>query len=210
MLKKEMKNYIIKTIEEEKTVQRADALQVSLFKEELNYIEKHQLLKDETIGEVTFTEKDSNSRFSNAYIERSDKETEELVAEESFAFLNQPIEYLKEHKNEFIYLESASFELVGVESVSLELDDLFGTYGVLLGLKLQKKYEAAIKEYLNKELNGDKGKYSLLFNAGDGLWDLNFALNYTEGFKEDLSIGEAYQLIYHFLFILGEAVEETV
>lgn len=145
--------------------------------------------------------------FSNAYIERCDKETEEVLGKEA-TILGQSIEYLKTHKNEFIYLESTGFETIGVDAVSLEADDVFGTYDVMLGLKLQKKYESRIKEYLDNILSGDEAKFDLMFNQGDGLWDLNYSLNYMEGFKEEMLIGDAYQLIYASLVKLVETVKE--
>ncbi|MGG3466976.1 branched-chain amino acid aminotransferase [Neobacillus pocheonensis] len=152
-------------------------------------------------------EKDAKTLFSHAYIERSSKETETMIAEESSSFLNQPIEYLKKHKNEFIYMELSSFEQIRVEAVSLEVDDVFGTYDVMLGLKLQKKYEKYIKNFLNTNLMGDEAKFDLMFSHDDGLWNLNFTLNYVEDFHEDLTIGEAFQLIYNFLSKLVEQAE---
>lgn len=143
---------------------------------------------------------------STVYIERCDKETENYLGEESATFLEQPIHYLKENKNEFIYVESVEFEKLGVEGISLEVDDVFGTYGVLLGLKLQKKYESALKSFMKNELHGDEAKFSLLFNQNDGLWDINFELNFVENFHEALSIGEAYELIYQFLKKMVEMV----
>lgn len=148
-----------------------------------------------------------NSSFTDAYIERCSKDTETMIANESSTFLNQPITYLKEHKNEFIYVESTLFEQIGVEGVSLEVDDVFGTYDVMLGLKLQKKFEKMLKEQLNNFLNGEEAKFDLMFSHDDGLWDLNFALNYVEGYKEDLSLNEAIQLIHQFLSQLVETVK---
>lgn len=150
-----------------------------------------------------------NSNFTDAYIERCSKETETMIANESSSFLNQPLTYLKEHKNEFIYVESALFEQVGVEGVSLEVDDVFGTYDVMLGLKLQKKFEKMLKDQLNSSLNGDEAKFDLMFSHDDGLWDLNFALNYVDGFKENLSMNEAFQLIHQFLNTLVHTIKQT-
>ena len=62
----------------------------------------------------------------DAYIERSDKESEDLIAVETATFLAQPIEYLKKNIQEFVYMESDWFELIGVNSICLEVDDLFG------------------------------------------------------------------------------------
>ncbi|MEW9050671.1 MAG: branched-chain amino acid aminotransferase [Neobacillus sp.] len=148
-----------------------------------------------------------NKLLEGAYIERCSKETENMIAQESSAFLNQPLSYLKDHKSEFIYLESTDFEPIGVDAVSLEIDDVFGTYDVMLGLKLQKKYEAVIREYLNSHLNGDEGKFDLIFSGDDGLWNLNFALNYVEGYSEDLSLHSAFNLIIHFLTNLVSTVK---
>ncbi|MED3575273.1 branched-chain amino acid aminotransferase [Cytobacillus praedii] len=191
MLQTKIKNYF----SEEKTAS---------FKEEIEYARKHQIIDASNM----IKEMDPVSRFSNAYIERSDKETEEFLGEESALFLNQPILYLKKHLNEFIYIESDSFPMIHAESMCLEVDDIFRTYEVMLGLKLQKKYEKVIKAFLEKELIGEI-KVSLLFNQTDGLWDFNFALNNLEEFNEDLTIGEVLVLIYRFLFKLAETVEEN-
>ena len=156
----------------------------------------------------SIVEKENTSRFTDAYIERSNKESEELISEENSAFLSQPIEYLKKNKDEFLYFESQWFELIGVEALSLEVDDVFGTYNAMFGLKFQKKMGDALKTYLTKELQEGIGSFSLMFNQGDGLWDVNFALDNVKGFREDMSLEEAFNLIYHFLFILVETIEE--
>ncbi|GHH99029.1 branched-chain amino acid aminotransferase [Neobacillus kokaensis] len=176
--------------------------EIVLFKEEKDYITKHQL------SELPIIEKEPEVRFTEAYIERCDKETENMIRNESSSFLTQPLVYFYKHKNEFVYLESQWFDLVNVDAVSLELDDVFGTYDVMLGLKLQKKYGQKIRDFLEKELQGEKAKYDLIFNQQDGLWDLNFALNSLDGFDENMSIGEGFHLIYRFLFRLMEAMEE--
>ncbi|MGX6443265.1 branched-chain amino acid aminotransferase [Neobacillus sp. K501] len=139
------------------------------------------------------------SAFENAYIERCNKETETMIATESNDFLEQTITYLKEHKNEFIYMESNIFEEIGVEGLSLEMDDVFGTYDVMLGLKLQKKFEKPLKEHLNAHLHGDEAKFDLMFSHEDGLWDLNFTLNYVDGFSDEISLSGAFEIIYRFL-----------
>lgn len=195
MLKKQMESYISKN---------STGNTIELYTEEKAYATKHQLLADD----ITIIEKENTSRFTDAYIEISHKETEELLKEETAEFLSQPLGYLKTNKNEFLYLESSSFDLIGVEALSLEIDDVFGTYNAMLGLKFQKKMGDALKMYLQKELNGDIGTFSLMFNQGDGLWDVNFALNAVDGFKEDMTLDEAFNLIYHFLFKLNEIIEE--
>ncbi|MED3911526.1 branched-chain amino acid aminotransferase [Peribacillus simplex] len=197
MLKKQMESYISKSVIEKK---------VELFKEEKDYVVKHKLIADDII----IVEKENESRFTDAYMERSNKESEELISEENSAFLSQPIEYLKKNKDEFLYFESHWFELIGVEALSLEVDDVFGTYNAMFGLKFQKKMGEALKTYLTKELQEGIGSFSLMFNQGDGLWDVNFALDNIKGFREDMSLEEAFNLVYHFLFILVQTIEEDM
>ncbi|KWW17318.1 MULTISPECIES: hypothetical protein [Peribacillus] len=197
MLRKRMEAYISKSITNNK---------VELFNEEKEYSEKHKLITEDS----TIVVKENTSRFVDAYIERSNKESEELIAIENASFLAQPIDYFKKNKDEFLYFESEWFELIGVEALSIEVDDVFGTYNAMFGLKLQKKMGDVLKTYLKKELQEDIGSFSLMFNPGDGLWDVNFALNNVKGFREDLSLEDAFHLIYHFLFILVQTVEEEI
>jgi hypothetical protein len=195
-----LKDQIMKYITAQQANENADG--IGIYKEEKEYAEKNQLAVDNLL-----VEKDANTRFTDAYIERCDKESENMIRNENSSFLSEPLVYLKKHKNEFIYLESNWFELIGIEAVSLEADDVFGTYDVMLGLKLQKKFEKILKEHLNSHLHGDEAKFDLMFSHDDGLWNLNFALNYVEGFTEEMTIGEAFLLIYRFLFKLVEAAE---
>ncbi|MCK1993445.1 branched-chain amino acid aminotransferase [Peribacillus muralis] len=197
MLKKQMESYISKSILEN---------EVELFKEERDYVEKHEMVSED----ITIIDKENTSRFKDAYIERSNKESEELIAVENSAFLSQPIEYLKRNKEEFLYFESEWFDLIGVEALSVECDDVFGTYNAMFGLKFQKKMGEALKTYLKKELQEDIGSFSLMFNQGDGLWDVNFALNNVQGFREDLSLEAAFNLIHQFLFTLVQTIEEDM
>lgn len=142
--------------------------------------------------------------FSDVYIERLYKETEEVIAIESVKFLDEPLDYLNKHRDEFIYIESSLFESIHVEAISLEVNDVFRTYDVLLGLKRPKKQEAKLKDYLNAELSGGEVKYNLLFDQKDGLWSLNFTLNFINAFNEKWSLKEAYVEIYQFLFQLDQ------
>jgi hypothetical protein len=194
MLNKQMKNLIASV---------DDLQNLELFKEEKDYLLKHGLIEANT----DIVEKSPELRFLDAYIERSDKESEEVIGEEGHTFLEQPLDYLKKHMNEFIYLESNWFEIIGVDAVSLEVDDLFGTYDVMLGLKIQKKFEPSIRMFLKDHL-GDEEKFDLMFSLDDGLWNLNFDLDSVEGYSETITLGEAFRLIYQFLFKLAEAVEE--
>lgn len=191
-----MQQYFSSQMNEEKKLE--------IYPEEKVYIEKNELFSND----VTLIEKDPTTRFQDAYIERCDKETEETLSEEAFAFFQQPIDYLQKHKNEFLYMESNWLELIGVDAISLEVNDVLGTYDVMVGLKLQKKFETSLKENLRKELHGDEARFELMFNQNDGLWDLNFALNYVNGFQEGMSLEEVFRLIYRFLFKLVERIEE--
>ncbi|WRP04735.1 branched-chain amino acid aminotransferase [Rossellomorea aquimaris] len=176
---------------------------VALFPQEKEYAEKHGLLD----ADKKVTQK-SGSRFKGAYIERCEKETEELIAQESLVFLDQQITYLKKHKNEFVFLELEWLDVIGVEAVSIEMDDVFGTYDAMLGLKLQKKYRSQIQHYLENTLKGESS-YDLLFNGEDGLWDLNITLNNLPDFHEGLTMLASYELIYDFLFHLLQKVDEA-
>ncbi|PLS08557.1 branched-chain amino acid aminotransferase [Neobacillus cucumis] len=197
MLKEKIQSYI-----SEQTNQTAEG--VVLFKEERQFAEKNQLFEN-----ANFVEKDASTRFADAYIERCDKESENMLKNETSAFLSEPLHYLKKHKNEFIYLESKWLDFVNVDAISLEVDDVFGTYDVMLGLKFQKKFHEQLKAYLNTHLHGGEGKFDLMFSNEDGLWNLNFALDYVEGFQEDMTIGEAFSLIYQFIFKLVESLEKS-
>lgn len=177
---------------------------LELYKEEKEYAEKHGLLP---VGHEKLIERDPASRFGDIYIERCDKESEKTISTGSSEFLQQPLSYLKKHKNEFIYAESVWFELINVDAVSIEIDDVFGTYDVMLGLQLQKKFSRPLNEKLKEMLGGDDANFELMFSNEDGLWDVNFDLNYVDGFHEDMSFGDAYQLIYRLLFKLVEGVE---
>ncbi len=192
MLKKQMEKYIAENTLDNK---------IEFFNVDKEYVAKHQLIA----GDVTVVEK----AFQFSAIERCVKETENLIREEDQNFLNGSISYLKNHINEFVYVESSAFEVIKVDAVVLELDDVFETYTALFGLKLQKKFGNDMKAYLDTHLNGDGAKYSVMFSNEDGLWDINFALDYVDGFSADLSFVEVYQLMYDFIFKMVEALDEA-
>ncbi|ALC90736.1 hypothetical protein AM500_13770 [Bacillus sp. FJAT-18017] len=174
----------------------------ALFKEEKEFAEKHAMVQAGLIAE-----RDARDRFMNAYIERSNKETEQLIAEAGPELLEQPLTYLQENKNEFLYMESEWFELIGVDAVSLEMDDLFGHYSALVGLKLQKKYGEQLRKVLEEEFGFDKLDYGLMFDANEGIWNFNFSINKLNDFFENMTIGEAFSRIYRFLFQLIDKAE---
>ncbi|OCA81612.1 hypothetical protein A8F94_22355 [Bacillus sp. FJAT-27225] len=174
----------------------------ALFKEEKEFAEKHAMVQAGMI-----VERDARERFKDAYIERSDKESEQLIDEAGPGLLDHPLTYLKENKNEFLYMESDWFDLIGVDAVSLELDDLFGYYSALCGLKLQKKYGEQLRKLLEEEFGFDKLDYGLMFDSNEGIWNFNFCVNKLNDFFETMSIGEAFSLVYRFLFQLIDKAE---
>lgn len=196
MLTEKFKKYI-------KSMLENDPTKIELFTEEIAYANEHELIP----AGVEIVEKEEATRWSNAYVERTEKDTVAMVLVETAPFLNEPISFLKKHQKEFVYIESFSFDLLGIDAISLELDDVFGTYTAMLGLKLQKKYGEQMKAYLDKHLTGDEGKYSVAFSEKDGLWDVNFALSYTDGFNDTMTLKEATELAYSFVFSLVESVE---
>jgi len=146
---------------------------------------------------------------SKVYLERCDKETEETIAVESPDFLNTPIAYFKTHLNEFLYVESSTFEEIKVDALSIEVDDVFRTYMALFGLRVQKKHSNAIKNYLEEHLHTDSIKnYSALFSADEGLWEINLPLDFIEGFQEEMTIEQAIELSYSFIQHLLQQLNE--
>ena len=195
MLKKRLELHIAEAL-------KVNEGNISLYKEESDYAEKHGLIPTG----VKVTEIEGNTRFDGAYLERADKETEELVVETP-KLLEEQVERLKRYRREFVYIESTAFDIIGVDAISLELDDVFETYTAMFGLKLQKKYESDIKAYFDEHLTGEESKYSIAFSMKDGLWDVNFAISYAYGFSEEMTLLEAYQLTFRFIFSLIEQIE---
>ncbi|MDM5334330.1 branched-chain amino acid aminotransferase [Ureibacillus composti] len=150
-----------------------------------------------------------NFNLTNALIERCDKESEEVISKEDISFLSTSLNHFKQNRNEFLYIESPEFEPVNIDAVSLELDDVFETYMILLGLKVQKKYLNTIKTFLDENLFGEELKnYSAAFSNEDGLWELNIPINYMDGFKEEMSIEEALNLSVNFIHSLMQIIKQ--
>ncbi|WP_375346361.1 hypothetical protein ACEWPB_03835 [Priestia megaterium] len=197
MLQSNIQTYI----EKEMNVQGQS---LSLYQEEKEYALQKKLVPQNLMIE----EKEESLRFKDSYIERVDKETDELIAEESpLSFLDTPISYLKEQRSEFLYVESKWFEFIKLDGCSFEVDDVFGTYKVLTGLHMQKKFGSLLKQFFAKELNESPTSVQLLFNDKDGLWDVNIELDAIKEFNEKMSIGEVLVLTYRFFFHLVEYVE---
>lgn len=173
-----------------------------LFAEEIAYAEENGLVQPGTVSE-----RNSNDRFKDAYIELSDKESEQQVSKGGEEILRQPVSFLKKNLNQFIYVESQSLELVDVDAVVIEVDDVFRNYQALLGLKLQKKYGEALNQLLQEKFGFAKTDYSLMFDGGEGIWNFNFSLEALKEFHEEQSVAETLNLVYGFLFSLAQGVE---
>jgi hypothetical protein len=132
-------------------------------------------------------------------IERCSKETEEVLAKEDASFLKKTITYMKEHLNEFVYIESPSFEDARIDSMSIEVDDVFGIYMALFGFRAQKKFGDPIKAYLKENLIGEEIRLSVMFSNEDGLWEMNIPINSIEGYDENMSIEDVTELTHGFL-----------
>jgi hypothetical protein len=143
--------------------------------------------------------------FEELSIERCEKESDELIKKESVSFLKELLGYLNSHKNEYIFLEADWFDAIRIDGLTLEKDDVFGNYDAMFGLKLQKKYRKDMEAFLDRTLQGEKS-YDLLFNGEDGLWDVNISINDLPSYKEDMSLMDAIEKIYVYLF---ELIEET-
>lgn len=135
------------------------------------------------------------ARFGDVYIERVDKESEEMIQTESSSFLNTPLTYAKSHQKEFIYIESKWFDVVKVDGLAIEWDEVFQTYTVLFGLKRPKKDTGVLKEMLS-QLNGAQ----LQFNGQDGLFDVNVQLLELEEVHEEMPLTDVISAVYRFLF----------
>lgn len=146
-------------------------------------------------------EKEAENRFSDIYIEVVNKETDELKKEGNHTFLNEGMESLLKNKENYLYVESKNFELIRMEALVLEIDDLFDTYEAIFGLYAPKKAINEIKEYFKDE------KFSIMFNDKDGLWDVNLALDNLEGFSKDVTLEEALQIIYKYIFTLQMSLQ---
>ncbi|MEI5907001.1 branched-chain amino acid aminotransferase [Bacillus spongiae] len=165
-------------------------------------------LADKYLLNTNTVEDSDESRFRDAYVELVHKETEATVrnvtAEE---ILTQPITYLKMNKEHFIYIDSSWFDIIGIDGMSLEVDDLFGTYEVLFGLKRKKKEKQGIVDYFNEHL-GEQPKHSILFSGQEGIWEINFAANGLVAFQETMTLDDLLQNVYQFLFQLNIELDE--
>lgn len=194
MLTKSLKAYI----EEEKKDNK-----IALFSDERIFASETGILSEE----ITVEPLDDTVRFHDSLIERVNKETEELIlTEETPQFLDTPVNFVKRNIHEFLFIDSKWFEIIRIDGLTLEVDDVFGHYSVLTGLKLQKKMANDLKAALSEKLHGED-KVQLMWNDKDGLFDLNLSIDKLDGFNENESLGKILQLIYHFLFTVLKELE---
>jgi len=132
-------------------------------------------------------------------LERCHKETEQTLAVETAAFLQESVRYLQEKQEEFLYVEASEFVAAKMDAVVLEFDETFKIYTALFGLHLQKKYSEPLKVYLRDHLKGMLGSSSAMFNGTEGLWEVNIALNAIEGYTGEETIEQALQLVVQFM-----------
>ncbi|MGD7024226.1 branched-chain amino acid aminotransferase [Rossellomorea vietnamensis] len=194
MLSKSLKSYIEEEMHDNK---------IALFSDERIFASETGILSEE----ITVETLDDAVRFHDSLIERVNKETEELIqTEETPQFLETPVNFVKRNLNEFLFIDSKWFEIIRIDGLTLEVDDVFGHYSVLTGLKVQKKMVNDLKATLSEKLHGED-KVQLMWNDKDGLFDLNLSIDKLEGFNENESLGKNLQLIYHFLFTVLKELE---
>lgn len=140
-------------------------------------------------------------------VERCNKETEEIIAVEQAAFLQQPITYFKKEMEQFLYVGAAEFEAVKMDAVVVEFDEMFKVHTALFGLSIQKKYSQALKFYLRDHLKGMLGSSSAMFNGDEGLWEVNIAFEAMPTFTGEETIEQAIEQLIEFVnTMLAEVV----
>lgn len=142
-------------------------------------------------------------------VERCHKETEETLAVEQAAFLQQPITYFKKEIEQFLYVGAEEFSAAKMDAVVIEFDEMFKVHTALFGLAIQKKYSQALKTFLRDNLKGMLGSSSAMFNGDEGLWEINIAFEAMEGFTGEETIEHAIEKLVAFVTgMLAEVVGE--
>ena len=162
------------------------------------YAEKNGLTSEATDKELSVT-----------VLERLSKETEELIAEEGQDFLATKVSYLKENQEQFVYAEMTELDHIRTDAFALEFDDVFKTYTAMFAVALQKKYKQDIQAHLLATIDVEEFKSSVAFAEKEGVWEMNLALDGMNGFKEEMTFGEVYELLYNFVFTLLERIEQA-
>ncbi|PID02237.1 protoporphyrinogen oxidase [Sporosarcina sp. P2] len=124
------------------------------------------------------------------------KETEEIVRTADERFSHEPISYLKSNIAEFLFVESPEFDEIQVDSLALEVDDIFKTYMALFGLRGKKKEGELIRTFIEEKLQHNLNGFSISFSDNEGFWELNVPFDSLNGFDEAMSIKDALQLLY--------------
>ncbi|ARD47370.1 hypothetical protein SporoP37_03965 [Sporosarcina sp. P37] len=137
------------------------------------------------------------------------KETEEIQRTPDERFLQQPISYLKSEITEFLFIDSPDFDNIQVDSLVLEVDDMFKTYMALFGLQGRKKEGEAIRSYIEEKLQHQLTGFSMSFSDNEGFWEVNMPLDPIEGFNESMPIQDALQLLHDALGGLNEMRTEN-
>ncbi|MDV6378046.1 protoporphyrinogen oxidase [Sporosarcina sp. GW1-11] len=132
------------------------------------------------------------------------KETEEVIRTADDHFSQQPISYLQSNIAEFFYVDSPDFDNINVDSLVLEVDDMFKTYMALFGLQGKKKEGNAIREFIENKLQHKLTGCSISFSDNEGFWEVNMPLDPIEGFEESMPIQDVLQLLYGILGDLNE------
>ncbi len=190
MITKWMKNYI---------AEHESQQGIPLNPQQKEFLEKKMLLSPE----MSILEAPA---FSPVY-SLSNKETDEpLETPENTGSL--PVSFVKTQPASYLFAEEPSFEAIGIDGVVLEVDDVFETVTALFGLQVQKKHGEWLKKYIDAQLGTAPGTRSLMFSADDGLWDVNIALDYVDGFSESNTFDETLALMYKFVFTMLVALED--
>lgn len=137
------------------------------------------------------------------------KATEETVRMEDERFLQQPMSYLNTNIAEFLFIESEDFDRIEVDSLALEVDDVFKTYMALFGLQGKKKEGPEIKAFIEDKLQHDLTGYSISFSDNEGFWEVNMPFDSLEGFNETMSIEDALKLLHEVLSELHDMREDS-
>lgn len=137
----------------------------------------------------------------------SDKETDE-PKETPANIGNFEVSFVKTQPDSYLFAEDPSFTTIGIDGVVIEMDDVFETVTALFGLQVQKKHGEWLKKYIDAQLGTAPGTRSLMFSADDGLWDVNLALDYLDGFSEKNTFDETLALVYKFVFQMLVALED--
>ncbi|MGP7815773.1 hypothetical protein [Niallia sp. 01092] len=196
MLKKQFQRYI----------ENQNNQKYPLFSEEKAYVFKQSLL-----GEAEIALADSPARFQNLYLELVNKESDERIQDNiNLDFLSEKMNYFEQHLDHYLYLETDTFEIIGIDGLIFEVDSVFRTYEVIFGLKLPKKLGDAIRSYFNESIKKEGLTYNLLFNDQEGLWEVNFPIEALNTFSKDMEINEALQLVYLFLFQMEDEIEDKL